>query len=299
MPTRARNWIVAFTVVPWLACATPREPAAPERDAAPTTLPPSNPPDPAAKSAPPPEVPVPAIGERPSAPALPPPPALDLAPDWAVLDRASFERELVRATPLGEARELSSEQRATLARSLEGPRDTAVRAVLVLGRLASSDAAEILLAELERRSASTAIEVEELAARALASARPLRRRLPNGGSRELAPELAARLDALARGNNAHPRWSVRIECAASAVALGRAEAIPFLFGVLRWGCDVPSPPSASDLDEDRLAELQLRAAAVLSERAGSELAFQPYASVAARLSEIRRLETLIAQANRR
>lgn len=293
MPTRARNWIVGCTLVAWLACAAPRETASPAPDAAANATPPSSPPDPAL-SAPPPQ-----NGAGASIPAPPPPPVLDLAPEWATLDLESFERELVRATPLGEVRELSSEQRATLARALEGPRDTAVRAVLVLGRLRTLDAAEILLAQLERRGGGAALEVEELAARALGSARDLRRRLPNGSSRDSSAEFAARLDALSRGNAAHPRWSVRIECGASAVELGRAETIPFLFGVLRWGCDVPLPPSASDLDEDRIAQLQQRAAAVISARAGSELAFQPYASVAARLAEIRRLEALLAQANRR
>lgn len=298
---RARHAFLCLTLSAALGCATP-----PLESANP---PPNEPavasPAPAAGGEPIPVLPPDAggAGARPVEPParadaapsvqLPLVPPLELADGWQTLGHAEFERELLRATP--DRREPSAAQIETLARALSSGGTTALRAALILGRTRSVAAAEVLIDHLELRDRNQPVELEELCARALGGFALAKRRLHDGSVRELAPDLAARLDALARGRETHPRWSARIECAASAVELGRRDTEPFLLNVLRWTSRVPIPADAREIDLDLLAGLQRRVARVLAAAGGIETVFEPYASASAREAEAARIGAALSR----
>ncbi len=85
---------------------------------------------------------------------------------------------------------------------------------------------------------------------------------------------------------------MRVECARSALLLGRDEGIPFLLQVLRVGT-VPGRTLTPDESLDDVAWAQLRAAEALSDRAGTERRFRPEWSVSRRQEEAARLEALL------
>lgn len=219
----------------------------------------------------------------PTAEGTPPPgaenaPPLVLPAGWETLPRRSFELELVRWVPAAESRRPSAADLARLASGLSAGGETAARAALVLARARSHSALEVLLAFLERRVASP-----DDAASVVAAAAP-----------RLLPERSAgpRLAALAQGRDPHPRLRVRVECAASAVRVGRDEVLGWLVAVLRLGASRPLPVPTPG--EDELAEVQERAAEVLGERLGEPVRFEPYASAADREREAARLQARIA-----
>jgi hypothetical protein len=85
---------------------------------------------------------------------------------------------------------------------------------------------------------------------------------------------------------------VRVECARSAIALGRDDSIPYLLTVLRIGTTA-GRVLGRDENEYDLAWAQVRAAEALSARAGTEVRFLPEASVRDREKEAARLEALL------
>ena len=217
---------------------------------------------------------------------LPPPvPTWVLAPGWDRGSLASFEADLERWFPSGSPRRIDPEGRTELSRALDRNDDVAVRAALLLARSLDPAAGEELLARLERRieraedqGAGDAPDVVAAAAFARGAA---------------AANAARRLEGLARGSRPHPDLEVRVECAASALALGRDAVVPFLARVLREGTAAAKDPP----DWKRGSEVgwaQARAADALARRAGVATDYLPEASAAAREAEAARLEGLLA-----
>ncbi|MBK7877244.1 MAG: hypothetical protein IPJ77_16125 [Planctomycetes bacterium] len=206
-------------------------------------------------------------------------PALELPADFASLRTQEFERELVRWTPAGEARAIGPQDLARLAAALRAPADAPARAALVLARARDPRGLALLLALLEERRANPDDAASLVAARAL-------------GAESGVANASARLLALARGKESHPRLSVRVECAASAALLGRDEALPILLDALRLGATAPQPAPA--LEAAELEAVQRRAADVLAARLGVSVEYAPEAGAQVRGAEVERLAPLVA-----
>lgn len=213
--------------------------------------------------------------EEPAPPAVAAGAELDLPAGWAELSPSAFERWVELALPDGATTALAPLARAELRAALSGFDLRAVRAAVVLGRAGTPACGELLLARLEERAVgperpSDAADV--VAAAALAGIDGVR-------------DGAARLEALAVGDEPHGDLEVRVECASSALALGRDAVIPFLLRVLRAG----TPAGRADLQDwpasNTLAWSKTRAAEALSARAGVPRTFQPDASFEAQAAE--------------
>jgi hypothetical protein len=220
--------------------------------------------------------------------------AFNLPDDWLSIDRERFEASLARWFPAERSPALSSASLQALGRALDRDDEGAVRAALVLARSRDPEARETLLVHLERRIERPAARggnaTEVVAAAAfdpvLVPPPPERPRVP--GVEPPRPS-GIRLEQLSTGSRPHPDLEVRVECACSALALGRDGVIPFLLRILREGTTAATAtPEGKEFADPSWA--QSRAAAALSRRAGIPLAYAPEASVAERETEAARLE---------
>jgi hypothetical protein len=219
-----------------------------------------------------------------NSPPAPLPPEWVLPASWRNASDLAFERALDGWLPAGSARRLSPNDLATLTLALDGADTAAVRAAVLLARTRDPRAGEALLARLERRVApppgsSDQDAVDVVAACAFVEGTP-------------ATNAAARLAELAAGKRPHPDLCARVECARSALALGRDNGIGFLLQVLRTATTAGKPLGPEDSATD-LAFAQTRAAEALAARAGTESRFRPEASVKDREAEATRLEKLL------
>lgn len=222
----------------------------------------------------------------PSAPTADPEPAVDLAPEWDRETRTDFEDAARSRFPDGQRTRLTSAALTDLASALAGGGERAVRAAILLARSRDPAALETLLANLERRvdreaqADPTGDACDVIAAAGLCA--------PDTGVRDC----GRRLEALGLGSRPHPDLDVRVECASSALALGRERAIPFLVRVLREGTSA----QAARVDWKRggdVAFAQIRAAEALARRAGVEALYRPDDSLAERAAEAARFERIL------
>jgi hypothetical protein len=229
---------------------------------------------PAARTAP-----APVLEEPP--PAAPAPPEWTLPAAWNTASDLAFERALDGWLPPGSACRLSPNDLARLSAALDGADATAVRAAVLLARTRDPRGGEALLARLERRvpGSADADAVDVVAACAFAEGTP-------------ATNASARLAELAAGKRPHPDLCARVECARSALALGRDGVIGYLLQVLRTATKAGKPLGPDDSPAD-LAFAQTRAAEALAARAGTDVRFRPEASVKDREAEAARLEKLL------
>lgn len=218
-------------------------------------------------------------------PALPMGAACTLPADWDSLPVQLFERRVLDRFPESQRTPLSPEDLGRLAEALNRMDPSSVRAAVILGRSRTDAAGQVLLrrlfaCELGPERNSDAGDVT--AAGALA-------RFPDPGR-------YWRLVRLVYGPSAHPDLEVRVECAVTALHAGIDRVIPFLLQVIRIG----TPDGELDVlgfePPETTAWARGRAAYALSQRAGSELLYQPDASLEARQNEARRLATLLRSA---
>jgi hypothetical protein len=209
-----------------------------------------------------------------------------LPTSWRGANDLAFERALDAWLPPGSAHRLSADDLATLTSALDGSDRSAVRAAVLLARTRELHAGDALLARLEKRvsvpGATGEDAVDVVAACAFAEGTP-------------GTNAAGRLAELAAGKRPHPDLCARVECARSALALGRDGGIPFLLQVLRMATTAGTPLGADDSPAD-LAFAQTRAAEALAARAGTDARFRPEASVKDREAEASRLEKLLPAA---
>ncbi|HEV8114063.1 MAG TPA: hypothetical protein VGR31_14930 [Planctomycetota bacterium] len=241
--------------------------------------------------------PTPAAAASPEAPpsvsAVDEAPLLALPADWSERSDLAFERALDGWLPPGEARRFGTEDLAVLERALAGGDVTAVRAAVLLARTRDARAGDALLARLERRvGVPTGLSGRDAADVVAAASFGMHTAEPVDAGRPLATNAAARLVNLGAGRTPHPDFCVRVECARSALLLGRDEGIPFLLSVLRAGTTAGRVLTPEESLDD-LAWAQRRAAEALSHRAGTEPKFRPEASVSDRQAEAARLEALL------
>jgi hypothetical protein len=225
--------------------------------------------------------------EVPAPAELPRAPEFEVPAGWEGLTDLAFERALDGWLPPDEKRRLTPAGLAALEHALEPGDATAVRAAVLLARTRDPLAGEVLLARLEKRFAPPAGATERDAADVVAAAA-----FAQGTS---ARDPGARLAGLAVGRRPHPDLGVRVECARSALQLGRDQVIPYLLQVLRVGTAAGRAlPGAERVDD--LAWAQVRASEALSARAGTPCRFRPEASVREREEEAARLEALLPSA---
>jgi hypothetical protein len=209
---------------------------------------------------------------------------------WRVLGREEFAVALEGWLDGKHAVRVEDRALVVLEGALGSGDESSVRAAAMLARSLDPRAGEALLARLERR-------VDE-PARSPAGDLVAAAAFSRGAT---ARDAAARLEALASGRAAHPVLDVRLECAASALALGRDGSIAFLLDLLREGTSfATSKPDWKRIDwtTARLERAQRRAAAVLSARAGIQATYRVEASMAAREAEVTRLAQLLGSAGR-
>jgi hypothetical protein len=225
-----------------------------------------------------------------------PAPPLAIASDWRTISRARFEAELARAVPIDERRAIAPVELAELGRALEVSfaGEIATRAALILARSRDAAAAEVLLEALERRS-----NAEDDAALLVAAW---------SAGRTPPKQAGARLAGLVHGQRPHPRFLVRLECAAAAIEIGQTSVLPWLLDVLRLGVTKPAPSvsGASDSPDSpvsteahaiaaaELAHAQRRAAGLLARVLDEAPRYVPSASVADRAAEVARIEAALA-----
>lgn len=239
--------------------------------------------------------PAPAPTEE-SVPALPQTGAavIDATPEWelpAEWQQGSFEEfeaELERWFPTATPTPVSEAAVRELSAAAADGGERGLRAVLVLARSHDADAFSALLAVLDQRTPRSATAADPVgdaafvvAAAALANARTV-------------ADAGPRLESLSFGKNPHPDLDVRVQCAASALALGRTRAIPYLLGILRTGTSPRAAAPRGTRLED-FVEPQLVAARALSARAQVPCDFRARAPLAARAAEADRLERLLAK----
>ncbi len=244
----------------------------------------ASPPAPASVPTPAP-VPAPHV-ERPApAPVAPPAPqAVELPAGWAAVPLEGFSALLEASFPAAEKRTLVPSAFEELSSALRGDDPLALRALLLLARCSDPLASELLLQRLERRAPARGELGDTLDLAAAAALRELPE-ARNG---------ASRLESLAYGQRPHPELEVRVECACSALYLGRDKALPFLLAILKHGTRL-AVASSSWKPLGEMGFCQRRAAEALSERAGRPCHFRPLQPLAEREADIRALETLLAQ----
>ena len=212
----------------------------------------------------------------------------ELPEGWRVLGREEFAVALEGWLDGKHAVRVEDRALVALEGALGSGDEVSVRAAAILARSLDPRAGEALLARLERRVDRL---MESPAGDVVAAAAFSR------GS--TARDAAARLDALASGRTAHPVLEVRLECAASALVLGRDGAITFLLDLLREGTlFATAKPDWKRIDwtTPRLERVQRRAAVVLSARAGIPATYRVEASMAARQAEVTRLAQILGSA---
>lgn len=221
-----------------------------------------------------------------SAPIAAPQPTVEVFAEWDRMRALPFEAAVRAWLPDDARARLSPPSLSELSSALAQGGERAVRAAILLATSRDPAAQEALLSNLERRALHqagadpTGDACDVVAAAAL--------RAPDPDVREC----AARLEALGAGAKPHPDLDVRVECAASALVLGRTRTIPFLLRILREGTST----QAARVDWPRggdLAFAQRRAAEALAERAGVVGSFEPNGSAAARSAEADRLERML------
>jgi len=221
---------------------------------------------------------------KPPAPTAQDAPLAELPAGWRELGDLAFERALDAWIPVGGARRLAPSDLSALATALDEGGAVSVRAAVLLARTRDPHAGDVLLAQLEERAPPSSAKPASDAALVVAAA-AFAEGTPGSNA-------AARLGGLATGRRPHPDPFVRVECARSALRLGRDEVVPYLLQVLRTGTTAGRTLSKEDRPED-VAWMQIRAADALSRRAGTERRFEPEASVRAREEEAARLEALL------
>jgi len=202
--------------------------------------------------------------------------------DWSTIGHFAFEEAVAAWAPGPEPLRLGEEDLRALAQALDRQDESSVRAAVLLARSRAEEAEELLLVRLEKRRKAPSRELDAgdlVAAAALAATRSEGR--------------ARRLEALATGATPHPDLEVRVECACSALRLGRDGVIPFLLRALRAMThdEKLAPPDWEPTQT--MAWAKTRAAEALSERAGIQSGFRPDGSVAHQEEEARRLEELL------
>ncbi len=226
----------------------------------------------------------PSPGDPPASAPPEPPPTADLL-GWDELSPLGFEQlveaELPddRVTPLGEL------QLAHCARSLDEMSPRSVRAAVILGRSRIPAAAEVLLARLERRVLGPARNSD--AGDTVAAAALLH--FPG------APGYAERLEALSVGPRPHPDLEVRVECACTALALGRDGVAPFLLVVLRIGTWQGLEDERDFPASDTTAWARGRAAIALSRRAEVPVTYRTDSSIDDREWEVEQLQLALRE----
>lgn len=214
------------------------------------------------------------VSARASADARP----LELPASWRELSPIAFEH-WAAAELDGAPRKLSARDADELASALDELGSTGVRAAVILGGSRTRAAAERLLAHLERRvlrEEGHADAADVVAAHALLG-------FPD------APQMAERLEALGSGAEPHPDLEVRVECAASALALGRTGGITFLLRVLLIGTPAGQDGAVDFQPSERTAWARGRAAQALAERAGIENPYRADAPLDERVEAVRTL----------
>jgi hypothetical protein len=234
------------------------------------------------------DVPAPPPAAQPSAPPAAaqqpaPPTAQELPQGWASVPLERFGALLEQLFPAGERRTLVPSAFEELSSALRGDDPIALRALELLARCSDPLAGEILLQRLERRAASAGEPGAAIDIAAAAAAK----NFPE------ARNAAGRLEALATGRRPHPELEVRVECAASALRLGRARVAAFLIAVLKHGTRI-AVASSGWKPIPEMGFCQRRAAEALCERAGRPCRFRPLQPLDEREADIRALETQLA-----
>jgi hypothetical protein len=209
-------------------------------------------------------------------------PPWDPPAEWSTMGLADFEALVLANLPEDRVTPLRDATLKELARALDAMDETSVRAAVMLGRSQSPDAAEVLLARLQRRVLgpernSDAGDV--VAAAALG-------RFPR-------PERYWRIVRMVDGAQPHPDLEVRVECACTALSSGFDRVIPFLLEVLRIGTWIGESDARDFTPPETSAWVRSRAAEALSARAGVPVTYQADASIAEREREIHALEALL------
>lgn len=185
-------------------------------------------------------------------------------PNWDRLSLEAFEELVERELPPDVVTRFPKETVAELMRALDAMDQRSLRAVILLARSRSHRTAEALLDRLEKRVEGPRRESD--AADCVAAAALARFPVPE--------RYAVRVAALAAGPRPHPDLEVRVECAASALAHGRDEVIPFLLKVLR----IDTPAGLEDrrdfIASPTTAWPRATAARALSARAGLPVTYQ-------------------------
>jgi hypothetical protein len=196
-------------------------------------------------------------------------------PSWDELPLEAFEALVDAELPHDVVTRFPKESVSELRRALDAMDRRSLRAAVLLARSRSHRTAEALLARLEQRVAGPRRDSD--AADCVGAAALARFPFPE--------RYAERVAALAVGPRPHPDLEVRVECAASALAHGRDEVIPFLLKVLR----IDTPAGLEDrrdfIASPTTAWPRATAARALSERAGLPVSYQSDAPLAHRERE--------------
>ncbi|MEO0650198.1 MAG: hypothetical protein AAFZ65_05930 [Planctomycetota bacterium] len=203
--------------------------------------------------------------------------------DWRTQTSVEIEANLPTA-PVAP----TTDALADLSRGLGEAPAIATRAALLLARTESAAGSEALLERLEQRQSGPdrADDAgDSTAARAL-------------GHRPLAERTAERLAALCAGPRPHPDLEVRVECAAAALSLGRADGIPYLLAVLRIDTDEAKRRGEDLTDSPTTAWARGRAAEVLCAHLGLEHRVWTDAPLEVRAERALELERRVAAGQR-
>ena len=216
-------------------------------------------------------------------PGLPLGPLLTLPADLDTMSPAAFEEWVARELPEGRATPIEKPSLHALAAALDCMDLTSVRAAVILGRSLHAANASVLIRRLEQRALGPERQSDCgdcVAAVALA-------RFP------ASQVYARRMLPLAVGPRPHPDLEVRVECAATALAGGYEEVIPFLLQVLR----IDTWDGQKDARDFAVSPTTVwargRAAEALSLHAGVPLTYQPDGSIEHRQREAARLQELL------
>jgi len=211
---------------------------------------------------------------------------VELPDAWDAWGRFAFERWLASAFEHPRPATLRPADVETLRAALAGFDERAVRAALILVHAdASERAREALIARLEARA--VAPDRPSDAADVVAAA--------GFATRADGPAVAGRLARLALGPEPHPDLEVRVECAASALWLGRRDVIPFLLRVLRELTPAAKGDPPDWEPKTTMAWSKSRAAEALSLAAGVPRTYRPDAPVADQMREADRLERALTR----
>jgi hypothetical protein len=206
----------------------------------------------------------------------------DLAGDlvgWTEVSPFAFEQLVESALPEDRITELDDFLLAACEEALDLHGPLSVRAAVILGRGRGEKAGELLIDHLEKRvlgPGRTSDVGDCTAAAALL-------RFPD------ANRYAKRLEALAHGSDPHPDLEVRVECACSALGLGRDAVIPFLLCVLRIGTPAGERDERDFPASETTAWARGRAATALSRRAELPVGYRTDAPLADREAEVEKL----------